>query len=322
MPSRTTTTPTSTVPTATIREVRIAPVAAQPGSLHMLPTPLVDSIMSRHPGKYSGHVEDWPEWRRRWLPFLREVEAAWPGMGDGQRLALLRGALDEASAMVVDSRVEAQPEESYDNIFAALDLDFGGEDKAALRRKMTSLRLPPSGKLTEKAWREYWAKLSQLATQVGATEEEVGRLTVEALPTQYQRRLATEEDKRMDVMAVHLEGLPGDVTVEEVATMVEAETGRRPKAVRKVGKKMRVVAEDDTHRTAVKAVYDRHRLEGGELISVTPDSYELSGKEVNDFLVRWLRVETRLSAGKEREMVTEKRPASKWQREIGAEEPR
>jgi hypothetical protein len=231
--------------------------------MHLLPAPLIESVMARHPGKYSGHVEEWAEWRRRWMPFLREVKNAWPSITNAQRLALLRSALDDAGVMLLDARLEVHPEETYEEYFAGIDLDLGGEDKAALRKKMARLTLPQATRLTEKAWRDYWAKLSTLAAQVGADDEEVGRLGVEALPQSFQRRVATEEDKRADSQAVLLEGIPTDVTVEEVEAMVVAETQRRPRAVRRVGKKMRVVTQDEAHRTQVKALYDRQRLAGG-----------------------------------------------------------
>jgi peptidoglycan hydrolase-like protein with peptidoglycan-binding domain len=194
-----------------VREVRVAPVQAQPG-LHFLPAPLVDSIMARHPGRFSGNAEDWPEWRRRWIPFLREVESAWPAVSDRQKLALFRSALDEAGALLLDRQMEMQGDVDYESYFAEVDLDYGGEDKEAIRKKMKKLKLPTTGKVTEKEWRQLYASMTIMAAQVGTPDVEVGRLLVDALPLHpWRRKVAQEEDHQVDHRAVLVGGLPADV---------------------------------------------------------------------------------------------------------------
>ena len=97
-------------------EVRIAPVGVQPTTpaLQFLPPQLMESVMGRHPGRFSGNAEDWPQWRRKWIPFLRELEGMWPTVTDTQRLALLRSSLDEAGALLIDQVLEANPDVSYE----------------------------------------------------------------------------------------------------------------------------------------------------------------------------------------------------------------
>ena len=149
-------------------EAVVAPVVAQaPPALQFVPPQLMESVMGRHPGKYSGNVEDWPQWRKKWLQFMRDIEGVWPTITDAQRLALLRGAMDEAGSLFLEQEMEANPDLAYEAYWATLDLSFGAEDKEALRRKMRRLKLAHAGKVTEKAWRDLYAQMVTLATQIG-----------------------------------------------------------------------------------------------------------------------------------------------------------
>jgi hypothetical protein len=288
-------------------------------SLHLLPPQLVEALVARSPGKFSGHSEDWAQWRRRWLPYIREVEESLPQMTEAQRIALLRNNVDAATSMVLDAEVEANPEITYDVIWARLDLELGGEDREQLRRKFRALRLQTRGKLAEREWREYYATLRGLAIQLGDIPEvELGRQMVEALGHGWQRRIAQEEDKRRDHAAVVLEGLPEDISSEEVVEMVTVETGVRPRGVQVRDKKVRVTPEDETHREAIKVVFDRQKFAGGQLVRVAPDLVELTAAEINRLMVRWLRVDQRVSGMGGEAAATRKPIATRWQREIGA----
>jgi hypothetical protein len=127
----------------------------------------MESITGRHPGRFSGNAEDWPTWRRKWLPFIREIEGVMPTITDAQRLALLRGALDEAGALLIDQELEANPDLGYEEYWAKLDLEFGAEDREVLRRKLHRVKLAHMGKVTEKTWRDLYAQMSTLAFQLG-----------------------------------------------------------------------------------------------------------------------------------------------------------
>ena len=86
-----------------IHATNVAPVFAPPHpQMQMLQPQLWKSVVGRHPGRYSGNAEDWPTWRRSWIPFLREVEGLWPVLSDRQQLALLRSALDDAGKLLLD----------------------------------------------------------------------------------------------------------------------------------------------------------------------------------------------------------------------------
>jgi hypothetical protein len=73
--------------------------------------------------------------------------------------------------------------------------------------------------------------------------------------------------------------------------MVLTETGVAPKMVKRDGNRIRIIPRDDRHRTTIKALYDRQRLEGGHIITITPDICELTGEGLNEEMIRWLRVE-------------------------------
>eukprot|EP00667_Euglena_gracilis_P020249 EG_transcript_21867 len=156
-------------------------------------------------------------------------------MTDAQRLALLRSALDEAGALLVDQELEANPDLGYEEYWARLDLEFGAEDKEVLRRKLHRLKMAHAGKPTEKSWRELYAQMMTLGGQLGdVSDAELSRLLMNAIPRDpWRRKLAMEEDKRTERGTLVLDGLPIDVATEEVENMVLAETGLRPLAVRR-----------------------------------------------------------------------------------------
>ena len=91
---------------ATVTQVHMQATNPNP-MIQILPPQLMESISGRHPGRFSGSAEDWPTWRRKWLPFMREIEGIMPVITDTQRLALLRGALGEAGAIIIDQEMEA-----------------------------------------------------------------------------------------------------------------------------------------------------------------------------------------------------------------------
>ena len=67
---------------ASINQVHIAPVAATGGMMSVLPVQLSAALLGAMPARFSGEPEDWPEWKRRWLTFLENVEEAMPQITD------------------------------------------------------------------------------------------------------------------------------------------------------------------------------------------------------------------------------------------------
>ena len=58
--------------------------------------------------------------------------------------------------MWLDHQVEkSAPVVDFEALWAQVDLDFGADDREALRRKLRTLRLVSRGNLTENKWREY-----------------------------------------------------------------------------------------------------------------------------------------------------------------------
>ena len=302
-------------------ETHLAPVQVhhpmQP-MMQLLPTQLLESITGRHPGKYTGNAEDWPTWRRKWLPFMREIEGMMPTITDAQRLALLRSALDEAGTLLLDQELEGNPDLGYEEYWARLDLEFGAEDREVIRRKLHRVKLAHAGRVSEKSWREMYAQMTTLALQLGdISDTDLGRLLTNALPSHpWRRKLAQEEDKKTERGALMLDGLPEDVTNGEVEDMIQEETGTRPIHVRRVGKRIKVTPRDEDHRGTIKMVYDRQKLQGGNIIKVSPDTSELGAKEINDLMIRWLRMEQRISNAPERDQIQYDRRQPRWQREV------
>jgi len=144
-----------------------------------------------------GTSDGWPMWRRRWLTYIKEIEEIHTGITNRQRLALLRHWLDPATADILDNELQVDPELSYDMYWARLDLSFGAEDKEGLRRQLKSVRLATQGKVQEKEWREYAARVICLARQLGDVSDiEVGRLMLDKLPAHpWRRKLAEEAEK-------------------------------------------------------------------------------------------------------------------------------
>ena len=324
-PSQSVLASSDTVSVNALRATYSAPVVAQPQpSMQMLPPQLLDSVVGRHQGRYTGNAEDWPQWRRRWIPYLREVEGLWPGISDHQRLALLRSALDEAGQLMLEQAMEAAPDQTYEAYWANVDLESGAEDKEVLRRKLARLRVSHSGRLSEKACREFYAQASTLAMQIGdISDRELGCILTQAIPAHpFRRQLAQEEDRRKENGALLLDGLPEDFLPAEVEAMVFEETGARPISVKRMDRVVKVTPAGEDHRNAIKITYDRQRLAGGNLVKVSPDFAELGGRAVNDLMVRWLRVEQRVSAAPDteppRERERDRRPPPRWQREVDA----
>lgn len=302
-------------------ETHVAPVQAQPVQpmLQLLPPQLMESITGRHPGRFSGNAEDWPTWRRKWLPFVREIEGVMPAITDAQRIALLRGALDEAGALLIDQELEANPELGYEEYWAKLDLEFGAEDRDVLRRRLHKVKLAHAGRVTEKTWRDLFAQMSTLAVQLGdISDAELGRLLVNALPSHpWRRKLAQEEDRKTERGTLVLDGIPDDVTPAELEDMVLAETGTQPVSVRRAGKRLKVTPQDDEHRSAIKMLYDRQKLQGDSLVKVSPDTSELGARDINELMIRWLRMEQRISNAPERDTSQhDRRPHPRWTREV------
>ena len=213
----------------------------------------------------------------------------------------------------------------YEAYWAKLDLEFGAEDREALRRKLHRVRLTHAGRVSEKTWRDLFAQMSTLAKQLGdISEAELWRLLVNAIPSHpWRRKLAQEEDRKTEKGTIVLDWLPGDVSVTEVSEMMEAETGTNPAAVRRCNDRIKVTPQGDEHRNTIKMLYDRNRLQGGQVVKVSPDTSELRAKEINELMIRWLRMEQRIASAPDRETSAyerqDRRPQPRWHREVDLE---
>jgi hypothetical protein len=226
------------------------------------------------------------------------VEELYPNLTDRQRLSLLRHWVDNATAEQIEEEMIGNPALSYEGFWASLDLSFGAENKESLRRKMKGTKISTRGRLTEQQWREYFSTTTSLARQLrDVSEQELCRLLIDGLPTHpWRRKLAEEEEKKIQHGVLVVEGLPEDVRPFEVEDMLEEETGLKPTLVEKKKNgvfRIRPVNED--HRKKVKMVYDGQRLAGGAMVTIRPDAHELTPQEVDQHMLRWLRLEQRIA---------------------------
>ena len=309
---------------------RIAPVGVQSlpaPAVQVLPGTIAQALIGKEPGKFGGTAEDWSTWRMRWQSYLREVEDLYPTMTGRQKLSLLRHWLDDATAELLDFEMSSRPGLVYEAYWAKLDLSFGAEDKEVLRRRLRTTRLVNRGKLEEKPWREFESKLLRLSRQLGdVSDVELGRLMMDALPPQpWRRKLAEEAEKKTQARRLVVAGVPEAMTPQQLETLIEVETGRRATAVYREPDGYKVKAADDDHRNIIKMVFDRQLLQGGAVLTVAPEVQELTGTEVSHFMLKWLRLEQRISVGSGSQQTEPQRPdrgrlPPRYHRKLDAEE--
>ena len=121
--------------TTAIHQVQIAPVGAatSPNMMVTMPVQLSAALLGAVPHRFSGDQHDWPEWRRRWLSFVENLFEAMPTVTDTQILTVFKGVVDEASMEKLEGEQYRDPDVSYEEFFAAMDLEFGGEHHANMR---------------------------------------------------------------------------------------------------------------------------------------------------------------------------------------------
>jgi hypothetical protein len=180
---------------ASINAVRIAPVAAASGMMNVLPVQLSAALLGAMPTKFSGEAEHWPEWKRRWLSFMENVEEAMPAITDAQMLTIFKGLLDDASVHKLEAEQMVDLDIGYEEFLATLDLGFGSDNVANLRARWYNLRLRHQGSLRFGDWRSFSYQFLNLMVLVGdATEEEAERLLLKALPIEWRKKVETEVD--------------------------------------------------------------------------------------------------------------------------------
>jgi hypothetical protein len=313
---------------AVIRQVtaRVAPLGASAApTVQMLPGTIAQALIGKDPGKFGGTAEEWSTWRVRWQGYLREVEELYPTMSNRQKLSLLRHWLDEATAELLDVEMQSQPGLLYEAYWARLDLSFGAEDKEVLRRTLRNTRLVNRGKLEEKNWRDFESKLFRLSRQLGdVTEVELGRLMIDALPPQpFRRKLAEEAEKKSQARRLVLSGVPDGMSAGQLEALITLETGRRATEVLRTKDAFKVRPADDEHRNTIKMVFDRQMLQSGAVLAVAPEVQELTAAEVSQLMLKWLRLEQRISPRgvQSAEMPPDQpRMRPRFQRKLDAEE--
>ena len=241
------------------------------------------------------------------MTFIKAVEEAYVGITNRQRLNLLKHWLDEASAANMEAELETNPELQYELYWARLDLGFGGQDGETLRRQMRATRLTTRGKLSEREWRDYATRVSTLARQIGdVTEVEIGRKYIEDLPAHpWRRKIIEQQEKNQSQSgALVLKGFPQGTTAGDVEALVTMETGIAPLKVLHEGDKFKVQSRSTEQREQVMAVFDRQALACGATIAVSPGISELTGPEVDQLMLRWLRIDSKVNMAAPRDTDT------------------
>ena len=288
--------------TASINQVRIAPVNASGGMMNVLPVQLSAALLGAMPARFSGEHRDWPEWKRRWLAFLENVEEAMPDISDAQMLTIFKGLLDDASVNKLETEQMEDPDVGYEEFLATLDLEFGGDNVSSLRSKWYGLKLRHQGRLRISDWRNFYAQFGKIRRMVGdATEEEAERLLVKALPDEWTRKVEEEVERRNREGALLIEGLPVSLDANQVLAFLTMETAKAPKSIEPVAPgKWKVRCHDEAHRAATMQL-NRHRLENdGPRLAVRQVEQRLTIKDIDQLMCRRLMVDDRVSTRSER----------------------
>lgn len=289
-------TATPTLGTASINQVRVAPVTASGGMMSVLPVQLSAALLGVMPTKFSGEQREWPEWKRRWLAFLENVEQAMPGITDAQTLTILKGLLDDASVHRLEAEQILDPELGYDQFLASLDLEFGGDSVANLRTRWYGHKLTHRGSVRLSDWRSFSHLFKKLMIMVeDSTEEEAGRLMIDALPVEYQLKLEEEVQKRNRAGLLILEGLPSSLDEKQVTAFINIETGHAPKSIEPIAPgKWRIRCVDDAHRASTMQL-NRQHLDSGVRLGVRQVEERLKVNDIDQLMHRWLKVTERVS---------------------------
>ena len=282
---------------AAINQVQIAPVgAASPNMMVTMPVQLSTALLGAVPQRFSGDQQDWPEWRRRWLSFVENLLDAMPNVTDTQILTIFKGVIDDASVERLEGEQFKDPDMTYEEFFASMDLEFGGEDHANLRAKWYNLRIRHAGTVKLWDWRGFSAPFFKLMAMVeDATEEEAERLMLKALPVEWRRKVEIEVSKRNQDGLMVLEGLPFNMDETLVSQFITAETGGQPKKVKVLAPgKWRVQAADEDHRKEIMK-FNRQRLDSGVRLTVRLVEDRLTVKDIDQKMRRWLQVDDRVN---------------------------
>ena len=283
--------------TSSINQVRIAPVnATSAGMMNVLPGQLSAALLGAMPARFSGEPEDWPEWKRRWMTFLDNVESAMPGITDAQVLTIFKGLLDEASVNKLEAEQMVDPDVGYDEFVATLDLEFGGENASNLRSKWYGLRLHHKGAVRLSDWRTFSSQFIKLMVMLGdPNEEEAERLFLRGVPVEWKKKVEDEVEKRNREGILILEGLPATLDKTQVVAFLFRETSRAPKSIEPVSTgKWKVRCQDVAHRAAILQL-NRQRLENGTRLGVHQVEERLKVKDIDELMRRWLKVNERAS---------------------------
>ena len=77
--------------TAEVRAMSMAPMGAvESAGINIIPQQILSLVLGKGPGPFSGQRGDWPEWKRKFLRFLEEIQQVMPAISDRQLFSVIR----------------------------------------------------------------------------------------------------------------------------------------------------------------------------------------------------------------------------------------
>ena len=302
-----------------VRAVSTAPVGmVDTGSISVIPQQILSLVLGKGPGPFSGQRGDWPEWKRKFLRFLEEIQQVMPTISDRQLFSVARQFLDPGSNSILEATLISNQNLEFSAFWARLEIEMGSDDPEELRVKWYTLKPRHQGTLRLADWRIFMGEFLRLKTLIDGNEEEAKAILMRALPIEFRKKILQEEDKKtQDRLA--LTGV-GMLNNNEIVELILSETGINPHIVSRRGDKVIISLPGISAKEKVFQMLDRENLVGGGMISVKQESTALLSTEIDALMRRWLTVDdrARLRDGASSSSQSSPSPNQKWQREVKA----
>lgn len=295
-------------------EIRAVGTSQSPDKmgLTIIPPQILSLVLGKGPAQFSGQRADWPEWKRKFLRFMGEIQETTPTISNRQLLTVLRNYLDEGSIANLETTLLSNPDLEFSAFWAKLEIEMGGDDREEARAKWHNLKLRHQGSVRLADWRNFIGEFLRLKILVDGSEDEAKSLLMRILPIEFRKKVLQEEDKRGH-NELQLLGL-GGCLLEQVQELIKNECGVDLKGIWKRGEKVVLRVKSTEEKERIFQMLDRERLSGGGLISVQKELNAISVEEIDEIMRRWLTVEER---AKIRDGVSPPNPnPPRWQREV------
>ena len=177
---------------------QIQAIDFQPALASGLVHPLVAGIAAKKPSLLHKHQGGWQTFRKQWEKHLVTLVACNKGnpIPDSILLEYFGGCLDESDQLFLENMTEKNPDLPFQEFWDSLAILYDRDTQAQLRLAWEGVR-PPTGELNLEKWnifqREWQLKRDRVEER---TPQEEYKLLMRTLPTDWQRQVVHEEDKR------------------------------------------------------------------------------------------------------------------------------